>query len=179
MLSGPGGVSCTGLSSQLLVGCDQEQNRPGGRIWGGEMVFGWGCGWMMESCDSHKGPLKLAVDHARTCHFQGGQIFSWEWTYNRQAEVTMQAQGGATRFMSREMHGDITAKIFLNDYWRYIKGKHIMISGLKNGITRATNLCPRRFRGRIFQRNVKLLKLYKSTSFKQPGGSTYIILTVP
>ena len=45
-----------------------------------------------------------------------------------------------------------------------------MISGLKNGITRATNLCPRRFRGRIFQRNVKLLKPYKSTSFKQPGG---------
>ena len=50
-----------------------------------------------------------------------------------------------------------------------------MISGLKNGITRATNLCPRRFRGRIFQRNVKLLKLYKSTSFKQPGGALCVL----
>ena len=40
-------------------------------------------------------------------------------------------------------------------------------------VTRATNLCPRRFRGRIFQRNVKLLKPYKSTSFKQPGGGLY------
>ena len=44
VLSGSGGVSCTGLSSQLWVGCDQEQNRPGGRIWGGDLVLGWGCG---------------------------------------------------------------------------------------------------------------------------------------
>ena len=44
VLSGSVGVSCTGLSRQMWVGCDQEQNRPGGRIWGGELVFGWGCG---------------------------------------------------------------------------------------------------------------------------------------
>ena len=52
-----------------------------------------------------------------------------------------------------------------------------MLSGLKNVITRVTNLCPRRFRGRIFQRNVKLLKLYKSTSFKQPGGSEVFVIS--
>ena len=45
-----------------------------------------------------------------------------------------------------------------------------MTSGLKNGITRATNLCPRRFRGRILQKKRKALKTVQSTSFKQPGG---------
>ena len=63
-----------------------------------------------------------------------------------------------------------TAKFFLNRYWRYRKGKYIMTSGLKNGITRATNLCPRRFRRRIPQRSARPLKLYKSTSYKRPGG---------
>ena len=57
-----------------------------------------------------------------------------------------------------------------------------MKSGLKNGITRATNLCPRRFRRQISQRNVKPLKFVQSTSFKRPGGDTMealIFLTTP
>ena len=40
------------------------------------MMCGWGLGEMMGSFDGHKEPLKLVVDLARTCHFQGGQIFN-------------------------------------------------------------------------------------------------------
>ena len=49
--------------------------RGGGR-WGGELVYGWGEEGMVKSFGRLMWLRKPAVDFARTCNFQGGQIFS-------------------------------------------------------------------------------------------------------
>ena len=115
VLSRSGGVSSSGLSSQLWAGFDQEHTGQGGGYGAENWWLGGVAGKLWGRLNSHKGLLKLAVDLARTCHFQGGQIINWEWTYIRQVEITMQGQGGASRFVSWDARKTTQQNFFSTD----------------------------------------------------------------